>query len=298
MPRFDFYLHDLSFKYQEGITLPQLHEQIEHLAQDCRLIREIGCEKIFRCDSIYEVPIFEEKTIMDVIWPETETLNRDQRLSLQVIIDHSASTTLTNDEIVELLPEHDEDLVNGLLCLHPIEPSLVPNEHLVYSENDWRKFHRYFLGIYPGTPTYFISECNKCFPALFFHDRIIQSLGTFKEGHSAFARNITSALSYLNDDFKNYLNVGDVSGSLRVFSSASGFETSNEGNAERKPTFTFEFRSGDGRVENICCEPHIKMSKSDRPGDNTFHFYRIYFHFGKPDIAEGRILVGHVGEHL
>lgn len=67
MPRFDFYLHDLSFQYQSGVTLSQLQEKVEHLARDCRFIREEGKEKIFRCDSIYEVPIFEGDTIMDVI---------------------------------------------------------------------------------------------------------------------------------------------------------------------------------------------------------------------------------------
>lgn len=298
MPRFDFYLHDLSFQYQQGITLAQLHERIEYLASDCQHIRESGGEKIYRCDSIYEVPIFKDKAIQDVIWPNTEILNRDQRLYLQIIIDHSASTSLTNEEILELLPDHDEDLVNGLLCLHPVDTTIIPGVHLVYSENDWRKFHRYFLGIYPGAPQYFMSECRKCFPYLHFHDRNIQTLGTFKEGHQAFAQNITKALGCLNDDLRNHLNLGDIPGSLRAFSTASGFETSNEGNLERKQAFTFQFHDDRSNAVNICCEPHIKISKSDRSGDATFYFYRIYFHFGKPDIAEGKILIGHIGEHL
>lgn len=299
MPRFDFYLHDLSFQYQEGVTLEQLHEKIEHLASDCRVIRAEGQETIFRCDTIYEVPIFEQQTIMEVIWPNTKILDHDQRLYLQLIIDHSTSTTLTNNEIVELLPEHDPELVNGLLCLHSVDSHLIPSEHLVYSENDWRKFHRHFLGLYPGTPTYFLIECIKCFPKLFFHDHNIQSLSTFKEGLQAFARNISNALSSLNDhELNRYLDSGDMLGALRAFSVSSGFETSNEGNADRKPHFTFEFRSAAGPVESICCEPHIKISSSDRPGDNTYYFYRIYFHFGRPGVSGGRILVGHIGEHL
>jgi hypothetical protein len=298
MPRFEFYLHDLSFQYQEGITLPQLHERIEHLASDCQVIREQGKETIFRCDSIYEISIFKQQSIMDVIWPNTELLGRDQRLYLQLVIDHSTSTTLSNDEIIELLTEHDEDLVNGLLCLHRIESALIPDEHLVYSENDWRKFHRHFLGVYPATPNYFLQECGKCFPHLHFHERNGHTLGSFKEGYTVFARTIVKALGYLNDDFRRYLNTGDVPGSLKAFSSVSGFETTNEGELSRKPSFTFDFTSSTGNVESVCCEPHIKISRSDSAGDNTFYFYRIYFHFGKASISEGRILVGHIGAHL
>lgn len=298
MPRFDFYLHDLSFQYQEGITLPQLHKRIEHLASDCQVIREEGQEAIFRCDSIYEVPIFEQQTIMEVIWPNTEVLGRDQRLYLQLIIDHSTSSTLSNDEIIELLPEHDPDLVNGLLCLHKVESVLVPSEHLVYSENDWRKFHRHFLGVYPITPTYFLRECGKCFPGLSFHERNGQSLNSFKEGYQVFAHTIVKALGHLNDNLKHYLNTGDIPRSLKAFSSASGFETTNEGELGRKPAFTFDFVSSTGSAEPVCCEPHIKISRSDRSGDNTFYFYRIYFHFGKASVSEGRILVGHIGAHL
>lgn len=223
-------------------------------------------------------------------------MSPDQRLYLQIIIDRSTETALTNDEIIELLPEHDQDLVNGLLCLHNIDAEVVPSEHLVYSENDWRQFHRHFLGIYPGDPSYFLRECGKCYPNLYLHHRNEQSLTTFKGGHGRFACKIRDALAYLNDVFLQHLS-GDIPKSLRAFSVASGFETSNEGDAGRKKNFTFEFARIAGGSSSICCEPHIKLTKSDASGDSEFYFYRIYFHPGTPDIAGGKIL-GHIGEHL
>lgn len=296
MPRFDFYLHDLSFQYQPGISLPELHDRIEHLATDCHLIRAAQ-EQIYRCNTIYEVPIFEEYTIMDVIWPNTNILDRDHRLYLQIIIDHSDESLYPPEEIVDLVRGHNDTAVSGLLCLYSVTESL-PQEYLVYSENDWRKFHRHFLGLYPGGPEYFLSECDKCFPKLYFHERNLHALRTFKGGFNVFASQLVAALGALNDMLKDHLDFRDIPGSLKRFSSISGFETTNEGDLSRKQMLTFRFTGRSGRENDIYCEPHIKISKSSQSGDNTFYFYRIYFHFGKEDIADGRILIGHIGEHL
>lgn len=296
MPHFGFYLHDLSFQYQPGITLTELHSRIESLATDCQFIREAQ-EQIYRCNTIYEVPIFEEYTIMNIIWPNTNILDRDHRLFLQIIIDHSEESSYSPEEVVELVLLHDDTTVNGVLCLYPVGGSL-PQEHLVYSENDWRKFHRHFLGLYPGPPEYFLSECNKCFPKLYFHERNQHALTTFKGGFNVFADQIVAALGALNDMLMDQLDFRDIPGSLKRFSSISGFETTNEGNISRKKILTFRFPGHLGRENDIYCEPHVKISRSSQPGDNTFYFYRIYFHFGKDDIADGRILVGHIGEHL
>ena len=61
---------------------------------------------------------------------------------------------------------------------------------------------------------------------------------------------------------------------------------------------TFSFLNHQGQSEKICCEPHLKLSKSDNTGDNTYYFNRIYFHEGRNNISESRILIGHIGEHL
>jgi hypothetical protein len=70
-----------------------------------------------------------------------------------------------------------------------------------------------------------------------------------------------------------------------------------EGNAQRKEYFTFSFANNLGADENVCCEPHLKLCYSDK--DNSYsNDRRIYFHEGKSNIQNGRILVGHIGVHL
>ena len=48
--------------------------------------------------------------------------------------------------------------------------------------------------------------------------------------------------------------------------------------------------------ELIYCELHLKLIYDDR---NVYsQNRRIYFHEGKPNIQKGKILIGHIGEHL
>lgn len=83
---------------------------------------------------------------------------------------------------------------------------------------------------------------------------------------------------------------------LSKFSSSSGFETTLEGNAARKDNFMFCFEDENGSLENVCCEPHMKIFKDDR--DKTSSDRRIYFHEGKSNIQNGKILIGWIGKHL
>ena len=108
----------------------------------------------------------------------------------------------------------------------------------------------------------------------------------------------------LNDDFRKYQKEPySRIETLREFSTGCNLdeEASNQGNIKAKPLLTFSFVyfvKNESQNEKICCEPHLKLCKSDNIGDNTYHFNRIYFHEGKKHIAEGRILIGHIGEHL
>jgi hypothetical protein len=70
-----------------------------------------------------------------------------------------------------------------------------------------------------------------------------------------------------------------------------------EGNAQRKENFTFSFPNDAGTDETVCCEPHLKLCYSDV--DKSYsNDRRIYFHEGISNIQDGRILIGHIGDHL
>jgi hypothetical protein len=275
------------------------------MADDCAYMRSHG-DSIYRNNDIYDVTIFKDELmqnqlkIQDIIWPNTDILTRDQRNALQIIIDRATASSLTDEEIIELLPLHDIDTVSGLLTLHEIDS--VPSQFLVYIRNDWFKFHRDFLGIYPISESHFHSECVKYFPKVYLHNRVRDSLSTFDGGFRNFSIITVKCLTALNDKLTQHLS-NDTIRTLRTFSSDCGIDTTNEGNVSRKSDFTFRFPKklvGEELVveESICCEPHMKISRSDNSSDNHFYHNRLYFHFPKTDVCNGKILVGHIGCHL
>lgn len=297
MTVFDFYLLNVSFRAPEGLELASLRDSIEQLSSDCDFIREHE-ERIFRHSSIYEETLWGEYSVMDALYfPEVSSeMGRDHHFMLQVIIDHATETDLENEEIIELLDSHTSDLVNGLLCLHEVQG--VDRRYCVYNRNDWFAFHRYFLGVYPISEEYFAEHCPLYFPKLHFHPNISETLSTLEGGLSLFSHTIVHCLSSLNDQFSDHHIPNNIPQSLRQFTSACGIETSNEGNAGRRNELSFSFINDENQEEFIYCEPHMKMSQSNRTGDHRHYFNRIYFHPGKSTIAGGKILVGHIGEHL
>ena len=62
----------------------------------------------------------------------------------------------------------------------------------------------------------------------------------------------------------------------------------------------FKFINKKNEEEDVCCEPHLKLCHNDLyPGDTSYsNDRRIYFHEGKANIHEGKILIGHIGDHL
>ena len=102
--------------------------------------------------------------------------------------------------------------------------------------------------------------------------------------------------------FKEFIIERNLPETLKLFSAACNVEATLEGDAKRKKalTFIFSWIIKDDKVitREVCCEPHLKISKSDNTGDTEFYFNRIYFHLEIPGFADDKILVGHIGGHL
>jgi hypothetical protein len=177
--------------------------------------------------------------------------------------------------------------------LHRIEG--IDEEYLVYNKNNWLDFHRYFLGVYPHEAEFFIDECKKYYPELYFHENNYQSIKSLVNNS---AKKVTH---YLNELIKHFIACKQETSSradlLRKFNSVSSFDmdASIEGNTDRKKDLTFYFTNN--RQENVpvYCELHLKLLYDD---NEKIKQNRIYFHEGQDDIENGKILIGHVGKHL
>lgn len=291
----ELYLLNHSFKYQQDLTIEDIEKKIESLFEDYNFIKQHN-EKILKHDSIYDEIIYPDVQLWEFLYSTKNIFNRDIKKYLLKIIDHSESTSSTVEAIIELLDKHNEEIIYGLLCLHNVKS--IPEKYLVYNRHNWLMFKRYFLSLYPISETHFYNECQKYFPNLYFHQRIEETLHSLEKGLTCFSKSIIHHLSLLNDELHKYYNPSNRIETLKRFSSACDVDASPQGNVKDKPKMTYEFINDSNSKEPICCEPHLKLGKSDDKGDSHYYFNRIYFHEGKENIANGKILIGHIGGHI
>jgi hypothetical protein len=295
-----FYLLNHSFRHDGYICLNDLEERIKEFAEDYAFIRQYKeTDKLYLHSSIYDELIYQDMSIADLLYygKGKNLFDRDTKEFLRRVIETSESQDVTMEEVIDVLLElHSPDNIFGFYCLHHVD--FVERKYLVYNKNDWFAFHRYFLGLYPISENHFYAECQKYFPQLFFHERVKETLKTLEKGLPGFSKSIVHHLTLLNDEFHKYYDPSNRIDSLKRFSSACDIDASPQGNAKDKPKMTFEFINDSNVKESVCCEPHLKLEKSDDVGDNHYYFNRIYFHEGKENIANGRILIAHIGGHI
>ncbi len=295
--QFEFYIVNHSFEYRDGISKEKIENKIKSLSNDYDYIRQYKeTDKIYVNPDIYDAIIFPELTICDFLYSPKgrKNFDRDTIAFLSNIIDKSEETSLTSKEIVgDLLPKHNENKVYGLLCLHRLDG--IDAEYLVYNKNNWLNFHRYFLSIYSHDALFFIDECKKYYPDLYFHENNYQSI------KALISNSIKTVVHYLNGLSNNFLKCKQETNNridlLQKFNSISNFDldASPEGDVSRKKELTFYFINNHKKDVPVYCELHLKLLYDDT---RKVKQNRIYFHEGKEDIEEGKILIGHIGKHL
>lgn len=302
----EFYLINSSFRYEEGRLKEDIEEAIEKLSDDIEYIREYK-DKILKHSSIYEEYIYAGYQILDLYTDKPCPLSRNVKKFLLKVIDHNNETSWSNEEITELINEQENEPLNednslyGLIALFKSSGLEITQEnYIIHNKRNWLDFHRYFLGKYPFSEQYFLTEAKKCFPMLYFHERCQLTLSTLENNWKDFTITLVYHLSCLSDKFPKYKAIENYQRIevLKAFGSECNIEVTPQGNLEDKPLMTFEFEDQSGNKERICCEPHMKLSKSDKSGDSIHYFNRIYFHEGKDNIQDNKILIGHIGKHI
>jgi hypothetical protein len=304
MTQFDFYLINKSFEYQETVSLGHLRERIEQMASDCTFIKEKE-ESIFRHSSIYEVNIFNDVKLIDVLcYQDYAELGHDQFFFLQQIIDQCKDTTLENEEIIELLDEHDPDVISGLLCLHEIN-DVSPN-YCVYTQNDWFRFHRYFLTVYVPEVKDFCNDVNPYFPNLHFNTpSVVSSIRSLHTSHKEIITTVIHHLSAINDDFCYFFNQEGVSGDGacdELENHYRGHEVKIGASRDKNgcDDLKFSVQDDEGNTKNLYCDLHTKFYQYFEYRNPSYQAKgnRIYFHQPMEGFADGKVIIAHVGKHL
>ncbi len=297
-----FYLMAESFAKNAELANEIIEERVKQLSQDAILIyKHKETNKLYTSyTDLYPQVFYQTYTVQDFVCTPQELkeqgVDRDIINSLQKILDKSSATTISSKEVInELLNWNDTDNCHGIIAFHQI-PDLEESLQIVYGLNDWYEFRRHYLSLYPKNEAFFIDECVNYFPSLFFHTRNKTTVGAILKSS---AKKIIHHLSELNDKY-NTCRTSPYSRveTLKRFNSTCHFDqdASVEGDINRKSKLSWEFTTSSGLQEKIYCELHLKLLLDDSGKVSTDR--RIYFHEGRPTIANGKILIGHIGDHL
>lgn len=291
-----FFIIPESFKFN-GASQIEIEKKIENFAIDLRRIKAISGNEIFCHPDVYNIEIFDKKTISDVLYePSIQVIDRDVIQQLRIVWELQETNDSIKDICEVYLPNHDENECYGLIAFNQIE-NVSTEYQLIYGLDSWFKFKRFFLSTYPRNADFFIKECKIYFEALFFHE---DNKITVKKLFPHCVKKVIHHLSELNDKFPssktNPYNRVDTLAAFNVDYNHDGQSASVEGDIRKKKKMTFSFLKADGNDEDVYCEIHLKLSLDDK---GTFsNKRRIYFHEGNEDIQKGKILIGHIGKHL
>lgn len=298
-----FYLMAESFAKNEQFTDEIIEDKVKRLSEDVTLIHKYRDTNVLYANytELYPQVLYQTYTIEDFICTphllKQHGVDRDIVNSIQkILINLSEETQITSDEVIsELLNWNNENDCHGIIAFYPIE-GLEENLQVIYGIDGWYKFRRYFLSIYPDNEIFFIDECVKYFPNLYFHDRNKTTVGAILKSSS---KKIVHHLSELNDKYHTcttqpYSRID----TLKRFNATCVLDqnASVEGNIDRKAILSWSFRNDSNTYEEVYCELHLKLLLDDKGKISTDR--RIYFHEGKNSIQNGKILIGHIGDHL
>src|SRR5690554_666450 len=263
----ELYIVAESFANNTNLTTSEIETKTKSLAEDFVHIRKYNdTNKILVHPDIYNVNFLNGVLLSDLLFnPQVAKthIDRDVYNALQRIIVESATTNTTSQEVIDvLLSEHNQNICHGLIAFNPVA-NVQPELQIVYHLNDWFGFRRHFLGLYPKNENFYIDECIKYFPNLYFHERNRTTISAIFDDCP---KKIIYHLTALNDKFK----LIDKSGRnrtqvLEAFSITAELDetASLEGNAARKDDFTFTFLNHQKKEVKVCCEPHLKLCFSD-----------------------------------
>jgi hypothetical protein len=227
-----------------------------------------------------------------------EYLTDDELRFLRLLIDHTPTiTTSEYNSITRQINTHTCVSPSAFICFH--ETTVDP----LYIKDSFGPLaaRRFYLRAV-STEKEFLESASLCFPVLFFHPRIEQTMKQLSAPLSRFIDEIIFHLSALNDQFSPLFQIHkkeNLDKVLEIFSAQEQIAATLEGDAkEAKKRLTFSFESMNGEIVDIICEPHTKLEGLRKKGDSQYRFDRIYFHPGRPDIHDGKILVAHIGKHL
>lgn len=290
-----------SFSYMANKNNLPLYDFLINLQETKEILINIG-DKSYRNDRLYMEQISEGVELYKILFEksyqtETGVTGEEVRMLNKLIEQNSLIDDSEYDRIVDNIIQQQINEPFALMCCfltdtlpyHANTPNslLMVRRELLSLTNDIQEF---------------INGCSFCFPNLYFHPNLVNTIRSLSAPFSKLKFEIIRHLSAINDIFHPLYkehHSGGINDILRVLQAEGELSCSLEGNAESaRRRLTFKFQNNQGEHEEIVCEPHTKLEGTNLPGDTEYLFDRIYFNGGKENIVNGKTLIAHIGSHL
>jgi hypothetical protein len=304
-----FYLLAESFQNNSNFSKVEVEEKIKRLSEDVNLIDKYKDTNVLyvNYEEVYPQILYSTYTIENIICngynlKSEGCIERDVFNAIQnIFINKSQETNYSLQKVKdELLPTINKVNCYGLIAFHRIT-GFNNDLQIIYGQDEWYKFRRYILSLHPSNGVFFVDECSKYYPNLFFHERNKTEVSHLLKDS---AKKVVHYLSELNDKFISAkTNPYDRKESLKRFNSMCSFDqnASDEGNSGSKKKSkvkkkdTFDFLDINNKPVSVCCDLHLKILKDDNGKISTDR--RIYFSEEINGIGLNKILIGHIGHH-
>ncbi|MGL5751406.1 MAG: hypothetical protein ACRCXT_12810 [Paraclostridium sp.] len=252
-------------------------------------------DTILKLEDLYDVEVLDNIKLYEIMYMGKGNITTETRKFLIKLIDKFS----TDDKVNLSEVRNNEKIYRaGFICLN--KPSIC-NIYNVFNEEDLYELRVEYLKEIK-TENEFMLEVKGCYKNLYFHDDIENTLKTLSSPIKDYVEIIASHLSAINNKFLDIYKDNENSGLVEIlshFQSATGIKCTLEGNRKStKSRLTFTFKDIKGNNINLVCEPHTKLDGNDKSGDTKFRFDRIYFHKGDNRIAENKVIIAHIGNHL
>ena len=296
-----FYIIKESFN-SDNIRIEDIINNIAAFLVDYPTIDDFGDEnEIIVTEDVYDAQLPNGINLLEYAYNTDNAVGeeKDLKRSLQMILQRH-TTNLTIEQIHELINKNSIEKCTGIISMVPID-KIAKESQIVYDRDSWYDFRRYHLGLFHGTSEYFIDECKKFYPNLFFHEHNKESVGTIL---NSFAKAIIFHLNGINDILPNLIKEHPdfhQNQLLKLLSKEANFpeDASVQGSIEKKKEMKFYFKLNDSDKEVlILCELHAKLCYDDSGSKKYHKDKRIYFFKGRKDVEQGKILIGHIGKHI
>ncbi|PGK38697.1 hypothetical protein [Bacillus thuringiensis] len=290
-----------SFTHTANQNSAPLYDLLADLQETKEILTNLG-EKTYRDDRLYIQEFSRDVELYKILFEKEYQLKagitgEELKMLNKIVEQNSNIENQEYDKIVGEILQQQIKKPYALLCCYLIETAPFHANTPIALLNVRRELLQLV-----NDPEEFVNACSLCFPNLYFHSNIVDTIKGLSAPFIKFKNEIIRHLIAINDIFHPVYNenrTGGINESLRVLQAEGKLNCSLEGNPESaKKRFMFKFKNALDRDEVLLCEPHTKLEKTNQPGDTEYRYDRIYFHGGKENIANGKTLIAHIGCHL